>query len=117
VDMGARLVGQAGTTMEEVVLSAQKTAGVIGEITAATQGQEQDIEKVNRAIDQLEKVTQQNAALVEEAAAAAQSLHDQVANLASSVHVFRLKEDGAASAGHQATSLPREAGRALINFH
>jgi methyl-accepting chemotaxis protein len=92
VGMGARLVGQAGTTMDEVVLSAQKTAGIIGEITAVTQGQEQDIEKVNQAIGQLEKVTQQNAALVEEAAAAAQSLHDQVENLASSVNVFQLDE-------------------------
>ncbi|MDB5795395.1 MAG: hypothetical protein JWR25_1774 [Noviherbaspirillum sp.] len=91
VDMGAKLVSQAGSTMDEVVQSAQKVAGIIGEITVATQGQEQKIETINMAIDQLEKVTQQNAALVEEAAAASQSLHDQVGNLALSVNVFQLK--------------------------
>ncbi|WP_307723876.1 methyl-accepting chemotaxis protein [Sulfuriferula plumbiphila] len=90
VDIGAKLVDQAGATMEEVVASVKRVTDIMGEITAASQEQSAGIEQVNQAIAQMDQVTQQNAALVEEAAAAAESLQDQAGNLAQSVSVFKL---------------------------
>ncbi|MFL9925641.1 methyl-accepting chemotaxis protein [Herbaspirillum lusitanum] len=90
VGVGSKLVEQAGVTMQEVVGSVRRVTDVMGEITAASQEQSSGIEEVNRAITQMDENTQQNAALVEQAAAAAQSLQDQAAKLAELVSVFNL---------------------------
>jgi len=90
VDIGSKLVAQAGSTMDEVVASVKRVSDIVGEISFASQEQSSGIEQVNQAITHMDEVTQQNAALVEQAAAAAQSLQDQSANLAQVVGVFRL---------------------------
>jgi len=90
VDAGTRLVDQAGSTMEQVVGSIRRVTDIMAEITSASQEQTGGIEQVNGAIAQMDQVTQQNAALVEEAAAAAGSMQDQAARLAEVVSVFKL---------------------------
>ncbi|HTH45703.1 MAG TPA: methyl-accepting chemotaxis protein [Oxalicibacterium sp.] len=90
VDVGAKLVDQAGTTMHEIVNSIRRVTDIMGEITSASAEQTSGIEQINEAITQMDDVTQQNAALVEEASAAAQSLEDQAAKLAQVVSVFKL---------------------------
>jgi methyl-accepting chemotaxis protein len=93
VDMGAKLVDQAGATMGEVLASVKRVTDIMGEITSASQEQSAGIEQVNQAIAQMDQVTQQNAALVEEAAAAAESLQDQAAALAGVVSTFKLDSE------------------------
>ncbi|HSY29041.1 MAG TPA: methyl-accepting chemotaxis protein, partial [Burkholderiaceae bacterium] len=90
VEAGSRLVDQAGVTMTEIVDSIRRVTDIMGEITAASQEQTTGIEQINKAIVQMDQVTQQNAALVEEAAAAAGALQDQSGHLAKLVSVFRL---------------------------
>ncbi|MDB5989318.1 MAG: methyl-accepting chemotaxis protein [Herbaspirillum sp.] len=90
VGVGSKLVSEAGSTMDEVVASVRRMTDIMGEITAASNEQSTGIEQVNRAITQMDQVTQQNAALVEQAAAAADSLRDQARNLSQVVDVFRL---------------------------
>jgi methyl-accepting chemotaxis protein len=90
VDAGAKLVDQAGSTMEQVVGSIRRVTDIMAEITSASQEQTGGIEQVNTAIGQMDQVTQQNAALVEEAAAAAASMQDQAGKLAEVVSVFKL---------------------------
>ncbi len=90
VEIGSKLVGQAGVTIEEVVSSVKHVTDIIAEISAASQEQSSGIEAVNHAIIEMDSMTQQNAALVEEAAAAAQSLQDQAAELAKVVSIFKL---------------------------
>jgi methyl-accepting chemotaxis protein len=90
VDEGTRLVGDAGQTMGEIVASVQRVTDIIGEITAASGEQSDGIGQVNVAVTQLDQMTQQNAALVEESAAAAESLKDQAKRLAQAVQVFRV---------------------------
>jgi methyl-accepting chemotaxis protein len=90
VDVGTKLVAQAGATMGEIVVSVQRVTDIMGEITAASEEQSAGIEQINQAMSQMDEVTQQNAALVEEAAAAAESLQDQAGNLAQVVGVFKL---------------------------
>ncbi|WP_028006918.1 methyl-accepting chemotaxis protein [Solimonas flava] len=90
VGTGAKLVEQAGRTMDEIVGSVKRVTDIMGEITAASQEQSQGIEQVNQTITQMDEVTQQNAALVEEASASARSLEEQAGGLASSVARFRL---------------------------
>jgi methyl-accepting chemotaxis protein len=104
VDAGSSLVTQAGMTMSEVVDSIQRVTDIMGEITSASSEQSSGIEQVNQAIGQMDQVTQQNAALVEEAAAAAASLHDQADALAQVVAVFKLAEASAARGTARATS-------------
>ena len=94
---GAALVDQAGATMEEIVDSIKRVTDVMGEITAASQEQTAGIEQINLAITQMDQVTQQNAALVEEAAAASEAMHEQAKNLADTVNVFKLDQRQAAS--------------------
>ena len=112
VGAGSKLVDQAGATMQEVVDSVQRLSAIIGEITDASEEQRLGIEQVNEAISQMDQVTQQNAALVEEAAAAANAMQDQAAQLSHAVQVFRLKDappatqTGAAQpAGHRPLAL------------
>ena len=99
---GGRLADQAGATMQEVVESIRRVAGLMGEITVASQEQSAGIEQIHDAVSQMDQVTQQNAAMVEEAAGAAQSLQDQAAGLARLVSVFRLGGAAPAHAGLQA---------------
>jgi len=91
VETGSALVANAGQTMDELVSSVQRVTDIIGEITAAAGEQSDGIGQVNVAVSQLDQMTQQNAALVEESAAAAQSLRDQATRLAEVVQVFRLR--------------------------
>jgi methyl-accepting chemotaxis protein len=98
VESGARLVQDAGTTMTEIVGSVQRVTDVIGEITAAAAEQSAGIGQVNSAVATLDQMTQQNAALVEESAAAAESLKDQAVALAKVVSTFRLVSEPAAAA-------------------
>ena len=79
--------------MTEIVQSIKRVSGIMGEIAAASVEQSTGIEQVNRAVSQMDEVTQQNAALVEEAAAAAASLDEQAARLRATVGIFRLYED------------------------
>ncbi|WP_050468953.1 methyl-accepting chemotaxis protein [Herbaspirillum chlorophenolicum] len=90
VGTGSQLVSQAGRTMDEVVASVRRVTDVMAEITAASQEQSNGIEEVNRAITQMDENTQQNAALVEQAAAAAQSMQEQASKLSQLVSVFNL---------------------------
>ena len=90
VEIGSKLVHDAGKTMDEVVTSVRQVADIMQEITAASAEQSAGIEQVNQAVLQMDQVTQQNAALVEEAAAAAESLQDQAQTLTELVGVFRL---------------------------
>jgi methyl-accepting chemotaxis protein len=90
VKTGALLVQQAGVTMTEIVDSVRHVTNILGEISTASQEQSAGIEQVNQAITQMDDVTQQNAALVEEAAAASQALQEQAARLAQAVAVFKL---------------------------
>jgi methyl-accepting chemotaxis protein len=92
VKTGSTLVGEAGTTMEEIVDSIRRVADIMGEISAATGEQTLGIEQINEAISQMDQTTQQNASLVEEAAAASETLQRQAADLADAVRVFRLED-------------------------
>jgi methyl-accepting chemotaxis protein len=92
VNNGSKLVEQAGTTMDEVVSSVMRVTDIVGEITSAGKEQSNGIEQINQAILAMDQTTQQNAALVEQAAAAAQSLQDQAAQLTRVVGIFRLNE-------------------------
>jgi len=92
VDTGAKLVDQAGATMEEIVESVKRVTDIISEIAAASREQASGIEQVNQAINQMDEVTQQNASLVEQAAAAAESLKEQTTNLSQVVSVFKLSD-------------------------
>jgi methyl-accepting chemotaxis protein len=90
VSAGSALVERAGSTMTEVVASVRRVTDVVAEISAATQEQSGGINEVNLAITQMDETTQQNAALVEQAAAAADSLKGQAGNLAAVVGKFKL---------------------------
>ncbi|MES2161034.1 MAG: methyl-accepting chemotaxis protein [Pseudomonadota bacterium] len=95
VDLGAKLVQQAGTTMGDVVSSVRRVTDIMGEITSASSEQSIGIDQVNTAITQMDQVTQQNAALVEEAAAAAASMQEQAARLADVAASFKLGDEAA----------------------
>ena len=96
VEVGSKLVADAGTTMEEVVKSVKRVTDIMAEITAASVEQSSGIEQVNQAVAQMDKVTQQNAALVEQAAAAAESMEEQASGLTRTVGVFQLAGGGSA---------------------
>ena len=91
VESGSRLVANAGNTMAEIVSSVQRVSDIIGEITAAAAEQSDGIGQVNSSVVQLDQMTQQNAALVEQSAAAAESLKDQAARLSEVIGTFRLQ--------------------------
>ncbi|MFZ6773921.1 methyl-accepting chemotaxis protein [Undibacterium sp. SXout7W] len=90
VDAGSKLVNHAGATMDEIVASVKRVTDIMGEITSASKEQEVGIEQINQAISEMDTVTQQNAALVEQAAAAAESLQDQAGNLVQVVSIFKV---------------------------
>ncbi|MDD0814966.1 methyl-accepting chemotaxis protein [Curvibacter sp. HBC28] len=93
VEDGSRLVGQAGRTMEEVVAAIQNVSTIVSEISVASAEQSAGVSQVGLAITQMDQVTQQNAALVEESAAAAQGLQAQAHDLVSAVSVFVLPSE------------------------
>ncbi len=99
VETGSQLVGEAGATMERVVHSVRQVNDIMAEISAASGEQERGIEQINQAIGEMDMVTQQNASLVEEAAAAAQSLRDQSGGLVDNASVFKIPGRIAASRG------------------
>jgi methyl-accepting chemotaxis protein len=120
VDVGSKLVDQAGATMDEVVEGVKRVTDIMAEITAASQEQSMGIEQVNQAVALMDEATQQNAALVEQAAAAAESMRNQASGLVEVVSVFKL--DGVhrtsvpaditnAAGAPAALELGREAGR------
>lgn len=92
VESGSQLVHGAGSAMEDIVTGVQRVTNIIGEITATTSEQSSGIVRVNQSVSELDQMTQQNAALVEQAAAAADSLREQAGILAQSVSTFRLRE-------------------------
>ncbi len=114
VGVGARLVDQAGATMKEIVDSVKRVTDIISEISVASKEQTDGIQQVNQAINQMDEVTQQNAALVEEAAAAAESLHEQADGLAHVVSVFKLTGEQIALGGaNTAKSIPAPAASVI----
>ncbi|WP_119012062.1 methyl-accepting chemotaxis protein, partial [Simplicispira metamorpha] len=94
VSAGCTLVEQAGSTMDEIVVSVRRVADIMGEISLASQDQTTGIDQINQAMVQMDQVTQSNAALVEEAAAAAQSLEHQAQTLVQVVSVFKTGASG-----------------------
>ncbi len=102
VTEGCKLVEQAGSTMDEIVVHVRRVADLMREITEASQDQTSGIEQISQAVGQMDQVTQQNAALVEESAAAAQSLEHQAKQLQDAVSVFRLR----GGAGHSTMQSP-----------
>ena len=90
VEAGSLLVNEAGKTMHDIVNSVGRVTGIMSEISTAGQEQTAGIDQINRAISQMDQVTQQNAALVEEAAAASEAMQDQAAHLANAVSVFKI---------------------------
>ncbi|WP_307728990.1 methyl-accepting chemotaxis protein [Massilia sp. IC2-477] len=108
VEEGGRLVAQAGSTMEEIVAGIAGVSAIMAEIAAASGEQSLGIEQVNQAVTQMDQVTQENAALVEEAAAASDALREQAQALSQLVATFRLderEEAAAAAAPRRAPSL------------
>jgi methyl-accepting chemotaxis protein len=96
IRIGTELVQQAGTTMSTLVGNVHQVTQIVGEIAVASREQSDGIEQVNQAIAQMDEVTQQNAALVEEAAAATASLQDQASELAQTVSLFKIDDSQAA---------------------
>ncbi len=90
VTQGCKLVEQAGSTMDEIVVSVRRVADIMSDLTQASEQQSCGIDQINQAMGQMDDVTQGNAALVEEAAAAAQSLDNQSKSLLQAVDVFKL---------------------------
>ncbi|WP_395321174.1 methyl-accepting chemotaxis protein [Variovorax sp. UC74_104] len=109
VEEGSRQVADAGRTMEEIVGSVKRVTDIMGEISAASQEQTSGIEQINQAVTQMDQTTQQNAALVEQASAAAQSLQEQAGSLSQIVGRFRLE--------HQRTAEEPTAGLAFSPMH
>lgn len=107
VTVGNKLVDQAGLTMNEVVASIQSVARLMGDISGATREQSSGIEQVGLAINRMDEVTQQNAALVEQAAAAAESLQEQAQSLAQAVSAFRLSAGTKSAVPLAQVALPR----------
>ncbi|QOY95236.1 CHASE3 domain-containing protein [Massilia sp. UMI-21] len=114
VETGSRLVDQAGGTMDEVVASVKRVSDIIGEIAAASDEQREGIEQVNGAIVQMDRVTQQNAALVEQATAAAEAMREQAGGLAQLVDTFQLAKPSGAAPQAAAQALPRPPARPAL---
>jgi len=106
VDVGAKLVDQAGATMAEIVDSVRRVTDIMGEISTASIEQTAGIEQVNSAVVEMDQVVQQNAALVEQAAAAASSLQEEAGNLAQVVAVFQLTDKPAPTRARKPKAAP-----------
>ncbi|MFW0698490.1 methyl-accepting chemotaxis protein [Pantoea sp. R13S299] len=93
VNVGSQLVGTAGETMSDIVSAVTRVTDIMGEIASASDEQSRGIDQVGQAVTEMDRVTQQNASLVEESAAAAASLEDQASRLSQAVSVFRIKRE------------------------
>jgi len=114
VEAGAQLAGEAGSSMDEIVSQVKRVTDLMAEISAAAQEQRDGIGQVNQAIGNLDQLTQQNAALVEESAAAASSMSDQARRLSEAVAVFKTSQDSvsfAAAARVEASSVIAKAAK------
>ena len=109
VDAGARLVDEAGSTMDEIVNSVRRVTDIMAEISSASAEQSAGIEQVNAAIGRMDEATRQNATLVEQASAAAASLQEEAATLADVVSVFKMEQQ----AGSAVASMPHRKALAL----
>jgi methyl-accepting chemotaxis protein len=114
VGAGTKLVGQAGVTMDEVVASVRRVTDIMSDIANASQEQSAGIEQVNLSIIEMDSMTQQNAALVEESAAAAQSLQDQAAELSRVVSIFKLVEGEASGFASAVAPVYAPAPKAVV---
>jgi len=103
VDAGSRLVQEAGSTMNDVLASTEQVTAIMTRISTASTAQSSGIETVNRSIGEMDEVTQQNAALVEEASAAAQAMQEQADQLARAVRLFKLDQE--VRTGHESARL------------
>jgi methyl-accepting chemotaxis protein len=110
VDQGSKLVDESGRTLQEIVAAVKKVTDIVAEIAAASREQSTGIEQVNKAVMQMDETTQQNAALVEEAAAASEAIVEQVQSLNAMIARYRVQEDEAPAAA--APPQPRTGGRA-----
>jgi len=110
VESGTTQVNEAGERMSEIVNSIKRVTDIMAEISAASEEQSAGIEQINQAITQMDDVTQQNAALVEEAAAAAESLEDQARGLANLISVFKLDQSALSSIA----SAPKATARSSV---
>ena len=106
VDEGTKLVDEAGSTMDEIVTAVKRVTDIMSEISAASQEQSSGIEQINQAVTQMDEVTQQNAALVEEASAAAESMKEQSKVLTQAVSVFKFTNHGEHAIAVPATKNP-----------
>ncbi|MET3120298.1 methyl-accepting chemotaxis protein [Undibacterium sp. GrIS 1.8] len=113
VGKGTTLVDQAGATMTEIVGSIRRVTDIVGEISAASAEQSQGVEQIGEALTQMDTVTQQNAALVEEMAAAATSLQSQAQDLVGTVAIFKLGTQGASQAMRKQALVPPQSRFAL----
>lgn len=93
VDVGSTLVESAGETMDEIVNAVTRVTDIMGEIASASDEQSRGIDQVGLAVAEMDRVTQQNASLVEESAAAAAALEEQASRLTQAVAVFRIQHD------------------------
>ncbi|MGX9307476.1 methyl-accepting chemotaxis protein [Pantoea ananatis] len=107
VSSGSHQVGEAGTTMSEIVEAVRRVTDIMSEIAAASDEQSRGIQQVSQAVTEMDNVTQQNASLVEEASAAAASLEDQAGKLTKAVAAFRLQDTPAVKPVHQSDSAPK----------
>jgi len=105
VSVGSKLVEQSGTTLSEIVTSVKKVSDVVADIAAASHEQSSGIDQVNQAVVQMDEMTQQNAALVEEAAAAARSLEEQAQMLTQLMGYFKLGDEGRMGLGARAPQM------------
>ncbi|MBC7499949.1 MAG: chemotaxis protein, partial [Herminiimonas sp.] len=105
IDTGSRLVAQAGLTMDDIVASVKRVTDIMADIARAIEAQESGINQINRSVIEMDSVTQQNAALVEEAAAAAESLQHQADQLKQVVAAFRLDDIDASTTHTTSTTL------------
>lgn len=106
VEGGHQLVGAAGHTMQEIVMAVKRVADIMSEITAASNEQSRGITQVNSAVTQMDQMTQQNAALVEEATAAAESLQEQASEMAQAVATFKVNRQAAEKSAPLALPAP-----------
>jgi methyl-accepting chemotaxis protein len=109
VRCGSELVNQSGKALAEIVESVKKVTDIVAEIAAASHEQSAGIDQVNNAVMQMDEMTQQNAALVEEAAAAARAMHEQAGELTQQVGFFQLNESGAAPVASPAPTRAKSA--------
>jgi methyl-accepting chemotaxis protein-1 (serine sensor receptor) len=107
VNAGSQLVNEAGETMAEIVNAVTRVTDIMGEIASASDEQSRGIDQVGQAVAEMDRVTQQNASLVEESAAAAAALEDQAARLNEAVAVFKITRNQAVKAAPVKTYVPK----------